>query len=276
MPFQMLPLSVGLVRLEVDASGVAILTLNEPTSKNALSDAMIDALAEARQVIDERDDVRVLVLTGAGACFSAGGNLQDMLEQRGMFSARTAFEGRDRTQDIMQRIPSLLYDISIPTIAAVNGPAVGGGCDAALMCDIRVASPKAVFSEAFLRVGLIPGDGGAWFLPRVVGLSRAMEMSLTCEMVDAEEAFRIGLISRVVAEDELIPAALKLARKIAAQPPYAARLTKRLIRYGAEASLADTLEMSANMQAQALVSDEHRIAVRTLHAHIQSKTRREE
>ncbi len=261
------------VQLALDADGVAVLTLNEPAQRNAMSDAMIEALAVARAAIDARDDVRVLVLTGAGACFSAGGSVQNMLERRGMFSGNTAFEAGDCTRQIMQRIPQLLYDIAIPTIAAVNGPAVGGGCDAALMCDIRLASPKAAFSEAFLRVGLIPGDGGAWFLPRVVGVSRAMEMALTCERVDADEALRIGLVSKVVPADALLAEALALARRIAAQPPYAARLTKRLIRYGAQAGLADTLEMSANMQAQALMSAEHREAVRVLHEALQTRAR---
>jgi enoyl-CoA hydratase/carnithine racemase len=261
-----------LVQLEIEDDVVAVLTLNDPTSRNSLSDEMIEALAAAREQIDAQESLRVLIVTGAGECFSAGGNMDDMLLRRGMFSAQTPFEGREHTMRIMHRIPALIYDIQIPTIAAVNGAAIGGGCDAALMCDIRIASPDAVFSEAFLRVGLIPGDGGAWFLPRIVGMSRAMQMSLTSEMVDADEAYRIGLVSQVVPSEELLPAARALARKIASQPPYATRLTKRLVRYGAQSSLPDTLEMSANMQAQALVSDEHRQAVNKLAERLRPKT----
>lgn len=264
MELNSIALPTDLVQLAVSADGIAMLTFSDPQSKNSLSDEMIEALALARQAIDARTDIRVLIFTGAGSCFSGGGNLDDMLQRRGMFSATTAFEAREQNFRTMHRIPALIYDISIPTIAAVNGPAIGGGCDVALMCDIRVASEKAVFSEAFLRAGLIPGDGGAWFLPRVVGMSHAMEMALTSSMVNAQEAYRIGLVSYVTEADSLIEKAFQLAKNIASQPPYVTRLTKRLMRYGAQANLQDTLEMSANMQAQALVSEEHLHAVQQL------------
>lgn len=261
-------LQTTLVRLECPEPGIARLTLTDPGSNNALSDAMINALAEARQAIDAMEDLRVLILTGQGRCFSSGGSVDDMLERRGMFSSATPFAAREQNYRTMHRIPALIHDIAIPTIAAVNGPAIGGGCDAALMCDIRIASEHAVFSEAFLRAGLIPGDGGAWFLPRVVGLSHAMEMALTSAMIDAEQACSIGLASRVVPSNELEDEAMSLARRIASQPPYVARMTKRLMRFGAQASLADTLEMSANMQAMALTSEEHAAAVRQLAARL--------
>ncbi|MBV6272260.1 enoyl-CoA hydratase/isomerase family protein [Alcaligenaceae bacterium CGII-47] len=251
--------------------GVALLTLTDPATRNSLSDQMIDALQLARSAIDIDSEIRALIITGDGDTFSAGGNLDDMLNGKGMFSAETPFEAREMNFNTMHRIPALIFDIAIPTIAAVNGPAIGGGCDVTLMCDIRLASENAIFSEAFLRVGLVPGDGGAWFLPRIVGLSRAMEMALTSRFVGASDAERIGLVSRTVEHSQLLNEAYALARKIASQPPNITRLTKRLIRFGAESTLSDTLEMSANMQAQAQTSEEHRTAVKNLAAAIASK-----
>jgi enoyl-CoA hydratase/carnithine racemase len=142
-------------------------------------------------------------------------------------------------------------------IAAINGPAIGAGCDLACMCDIRIAGESARFAESFVRVGIVPGDGGAWLLQRIVGISKAAEMTLTGEMIDAADALACGLVSRVVPDAELLSVAMSVAEKIAANPPYAVRMCKRLMRQSQESSLAAVLEMSAAMQALAHETAEH-------------------
>ncbi len=201
-----------------------------------------------------------MVLTGAGPGFCSGGNLKDMRDRTGMFQGSPA-EMRSGYKHGIQRLPLAMHDLEVPAIAAVNGPAVGAGCDLAMMCDIRIASEEARFAESFLRLGLISGDGGAWYLPRVVGLSRAFEMAFTCEPVDARQAERAGFVSRVVGADELIASAMTTARRIAAQPPQALRMMKRLIRHGAESSLAHNLELAAAMQPIAQHAQDHLEAV---------------
>lgn len=259
-----IPLSNDLVRLEECEGGIVVMTMNDPTTRNSLSDRMMDALLEAHDAIEARRHIRAVILTGEGADFSAGGNIDDMTARRGVFASEDPFQARDFNLRLVHKIPRAIYGLGVPTIAAVNGHAIGGGCDVALMCDIRLASERAVFGESFLRVGLVPGDGGAWFLPRVVGLSRAMEMVLTAEFLDAAAAERFGLVSRVVPHDALMNEALRVAARVARHPPTIARMSKTLLRFGAEASLADTLEMTANMQAQAQTSEEHRAAVKRL------------
>jgi enoyl-CoA hydratase/carnithine racemase len=245
-------------------NGIATLTMNDPETRNSMSSQMMNALAAARAEIDDRDDIRVLILTGAGEAFSAGGNMDDMTARKGIFASEDPLWARDVNVSQVHKIPYAIYGIAVPTIAAVNGYAIGGGCDLALMCDIRIASERAVFAESFLRVGLLPGDGGAWFMPRVVGLSRAMEMALTCDFIDAAAAERIGLVSRTVSHEKLLEEAHGTAARIARHPPQIARLTKRLLRFGAHASLEDTLEMTANMQGIAQTSEPHREAAQKL------------
>jgi enoyl-CoA hydratase/carnithine racemase len=183
-----------------------------------------------------------------------------MRDRDGMFAGSPA-EIRTGYLHGVQRIPRAMAALEVPAIAAVNGPAVGAGCDLTLMCDIRIASERAVFAESFVKVGLIPGDGGAWFLPRAIGLSRASEMAFTGEPIDAATALDWGLVSRVVAPDELLPAAHDLARRIAANPPHVLRMTKSLIRQGQHQSLDALLELSAAMQAVAHHTSDHHEAV---------------
>ena len=154
-----------------------------------------------------------------------------------------------------------LYELEVPTIAAVNGAAVGAGLDLACMCDIRIASDKARFAESFVKVGIIPGDGGAWLLPRVVGASKAAELCFTGDMIDAAEAERIGLVSKVVPHDGLMEAAQELANRIAQNPGNALRLTKRLLREGATSTLPQLLQLSAAFQAIIHETEDHREAV---------------
>jgi len=207
--------------------------------------------------------VRCVIITGAGKGFSSGGNLKHMRDRVGIFAGDAAEIAEGYRQGI-QRIPKTLWDLDVPVIAAVNGPAYGAGCDLTLMCDIRIASERAVFAENFVKVGIIPGDGGAWLLPRAVGLSRAAEMSFTGEPIDAQTALEWGLVSRVVPHDELMPAARDLAARIAANPPRQLRMAKRLLREGLHAKIDTLLELSATFQGASHQTADHKEAVNAI------------
>jgi enoyl-CoA hydratase/carnithine racemase len=244
------------VRYEQDG-GVVVLTLNEPSTRNAISPAIVNALVEYTERINADLSVGCVILTGAGKGFSSGGNVKRMKDRTDLFGGSPAEIRRGYLQGI-QRIPLAMYGLEAPSIAAVNGAAVGAGCDLASMCDIRIAARSASFAESFLRVGLVSGDGGAWFLPRAVGMSKACEMTFTGDFVEAEEALRIGLVSRVVDDDTLMEESMALARRIAAQPVHSLRLTKRLLRESQQVSLATALEMASAMQALAQhTKDQH-------------------
>jgi enoyl-CoA hydratase/carnithine racemase len=236
-------------------------TLNRPETRNAITDEESIAAIERFVADANRDhEVRVVILTGAGTAFSSGGNVKHMRDRDGMF-AGTPAEIRQGYRHGVQRIPRAMTSLEVPAIAAVNGPAIGAGCDLTLMCDIRIASERAVFAESFVKVGLIPGDGGAWFLPRAVGASRAAEMAFTGEPIDAATALEWGLVSRVVAPDDLLPVARDLAARIAANPPHVLRMTKSLLQQAQHLSLDAVLELSAGMQALAHHTSDHHEAV---------------
>lgn len=238
---------------------VVTLTLNDPETRNAISDEIIEAIVAAAAEIDADPSVACVVVTGAGESFSSGGNLKEMQRREGHFSD-TGWQARRKYRHGIQKIPLALYELECPTIAAVNGAAVGAGCDLALMCDIRIAADDARFAESFLRVGLVSGDGGAWFLPRVVGISKAYEMTFTGDFLDAGQALADRLVSRVVPRAELLEAARSLAGRIARHPPHALRMTKRLLRRSEAASLDDSLELAAAMQALVLQTEDHKEA----------------
>lgn len=240
--------------------GILAVIMNQPETRNALTGNT--AVQEFVQLCnDVRGDasVKVLILTGAGPVFSSGGNVKDM--QRFFSDALTPDLIREEYRQGIQQIPSALYQLDVPVICAVNGPAIGAGLDLACMCDIRIASETATFAESFVRVGIVPGDGGAWLLPRAVGMAKAAEMAFTGEAIDAQEALACGLVSRVVPAEQLMPAARTLAAKIAANPGAVMRMTKRLMREGQQASLVSLLEMSAGYQAIAHKTADHREAV---------------
>lgn len=243
------------------AQGIVTLTLNQPELRNPISDpAMIDALAGAVQAADTDPETRVIILTGAGSAFSSGGNIAAMKKGGGLRAELPAQTRRNYKLGI-QRIPLLFDSLEVPVIAAVNGAAIGAGCDLACMCDIRIAGASAKFAESFVKLGIVPGDGGAWLLPRIVGYSRAAEMSFTGDLMRADEALACGLVSQVVPDNELLDAARALAARIGANPPHAIRMTKRLLREGRTASLAALLEMSAAFQALAHETADHAEAV---------------
>lgn len=240
---------------------VVTLTLNRPETRNPISESdMVAAIESACARIRDDGSVRAVILTGAGSAFSSGGNVKDMRAREGIFGG-TPSQVREGYRRGIQRIPLALYELEVPTIAAVNGAAVGAGCDLALLCDMRIASENAFFAESFVKVGIIPGDGGSWLLPRVVGLSRAFEMALTGDRVDAATALAWGLVSQVVSPEQLLPAARQLADRVAVNPPLVVRMTKRLIREGMHTSLASSLELSAALQALAHHTRDHEEAV---------------
>ena len=236
------------------------LTMNQPEQRNPLTGntAVPEFLAAIDRIHDDRS-VRCVILTGNGASFSAGGDIRDMQRQ-----AAPGYSEMDIRHDYrrgIQRLTLGLFNLEVPVIAAVNGAAVGAGLDLACMCDIRIASDQAKFAESFVKLGIIPGDGGAWLLPRIVGMSRAAEMVFAGDTINAELALQWGLVSRVVPADELLPAANELAGRIAANPGHAVRMSKRLLREGMHTRLDTLLEMSAAFQSLAHQADDHREAV---------------
>ena len=247
--------------LKIDRDGTILtLTMNQPATRNVLTgNTAIDEFVEACAEVTREKSIRAVILTGAGPVFSAGGNLKHMLRYQ---SERPSGEQvREEYRAGIQRIPKALYNLDVPTIAAVNGPAIGAGLDLATLCDIRIASETATFAESFVKVGIVPGDGGAWLLPRAVGMSKACEMAFTGDAISANEALQCGLVSRVVPADQLLDTAREMARRISANPAAVLRLTKRLLREGERSTLESLLELSASYQALAHQTEEHFEAV---------------
>jgi enoyl-CoA hydratase/carnithine racemase len=240
---------------------VAVLTLNRPDTRNALSgESMFAAFEQWIARLNRDPSVRAAVLTGAGSAFCSGGNVAEMRDRTGMFGG-TPEQIAANYRSGIQRIPRAFQALQVPIIAAVNGPAIGAGNDLACMCDIRIASTNARFAESFVKVGIVPGDGGCWLLPRVIGASHAAEMALTGDTIDAHEAQRIGLVSRVVPPEALMDTALALALRIAANPPQVLRWTKQLLLEGRTGTLDDALDSAARLQGQAHHTDDHAEAV---------------
>ncbi len=240
---------------------ILVLTMSQPQTRNALTgNSAVEEIVQACAQVTRDRGIRVVVLTGADPVFSSGGNVKDM--QRYEKEGLSPEVIREEYRNGIQRLPKALYNLDVPVIAAVNGPAVGAGLDLACMCDMRIASEKATFAESFVKVGIVPGDGGAWLLPRVVGMSKASEMAFTGDALDAQEALACGLVSRVVPHERLMEEGLKLAARVAANPGGVLRMTKRLLREGERSTLESLLEMSAGYQAIAHMTSDHREAVR--------------
>ncbi len=244
--------------LELERRGaVAVLTLNRPEAMNALgAPGDGDAVAAACAEVNADRGLRCAVLTGAGRAFSAGGDVKAMKAREGAFGGGPV-EVREGYRTNIHRIVRAIYGLEIPCVAAVNGAAIGLGCDVACMADIRIAADTARFGVTFLKLGIIPGDGGAWLLPRIVGMSRACELLFTGEVIDAATAVAWGLISRAVPPEALMDEALALAERIAAQPPHALRLAKTLLKQGQSASYDTIMEMSAAAQAISHMTQDH-------------------
>ncbi|MEL6568753.1 MAG: crotonase/enoyl-CoA hydratase family protein [Pseudomonadota bacterium] len=236
---------------------IATITLNRPEILNPLGQAGDgEAVRAICQEIEADTAIRCAILTGAGRAFSAGGDVKAMKERSGAFGG-SPYDVREGYRRNIHLIVKSLYNLEVPLIAAVNGAAIGLGCDVACMADIRIASDKAKFGVTFLKLGLIPGDGGAWLMPRIVGASRAAELLFTGKVIDAATAAEWGLISRAVDPDSLMEEAMALATSIAAQPPQSLRLAKTLLRHGNTASYETIMEMSAASQALMHHTEDH-------------------
>lgn len=241
--------------------GIVTVRMNHPDTRNALTTTeQIQEFVDLCAAVRRDKSVRVMVLTGNGRAFCAGGNVKDMHERAGIF-AGSPYELRNTYRDGIQRIPLALYDLDIPVVAAVNGPAIGAGLDLACMCDIRLASTSAVFAESFVRLGIVPGDGGAWLLPRIIGVPKASLMSFTGDTIDANKALEWGLVEQVCAHETLMAEARSLAERIASNPGHSLRLCKRLLREGQHMRLDSLLELSAAYQSLAHHTEDHQEAV---------------
>ena len=241
---------------------IAILTLRHPDVLNAIT-SLEDCrdIVTAIEMMDQDDTVSALILTGEGRAFSAGGNIQAMKDRTGIGPQATPAATRLNYRRGIQRIPRAFQDCEIPIIAAVNGFAIGVGCDFACFCDIRIAAESASFASSFIKLGLVPGDGGAWALPRAVGFARAAELMLTGDTITAAEALAMGLVSRVVPDAALLDEAMAIAERIAANPPRSIRVVKRLLVEAQNMRLDQVLEMSAAFQALVHETPDHQEAV---------------
>ena len=239
---------------------IVTLTMNEPEKRNPLSgNSSLTELVAAAERIHDDQSVRCVILTGNGPSFSAGGDIRVMKQQAS--PEVTEMELRHFYRRGIQRVAQALFNLEVPLIAAINGHAMGAGLDLACLCDIRVASDKAKMAASFIKVGIVPGDGGAWLLPRVVGLSRATELLLTGRTLDAQQALAWDLVSHVVPHEQLLPFARNLAQEIAQHAAHGVRLTKRLIREGQRAPFDTVLELSAVYQAVSHKTADHSEAV---------------
>jgi enoyl-CoA hydratase/carnithine racemase len=248
--------------LKLEKNGpVAILTINRAEQRNILGEPGDGVLfAEAVKAINADAAIRCVVLTGAGPVFSAGGNVKAMQEKTGLFAGSPAEIAAAYQRDI-HGVVKALWGIEVPSIAAINGAAVGLGNDVACLADIRIAADTAVFSVPFLKLGLVPGDGGSWLLPRVIGMARAAELFFTAETIDAATALQWGLVSRVVPLAVLMEEAHGLAVTIARQPAAVLRQTKALMRQALTADFAAVMAASAEAQGHAHASTDHASAL---------------
>lgn len=241
---------------------VAVLTIDSPATMNAIGTLEeCDALVAAIEAVGADRGISCFVLTGTGAAFSAGGNLKAMQERTGIGPQDQPDSTRANYRRGVQRITEAFLRCEVPAIAAVNGHAIGLGLDLACLCDVRLAAESARFAASFIKVGLVPGDGGAWSLQKIVGYATAAELFLTGDRFDAARAKEIGLVSQVVPDDQLLPEAQALAARIATNPARALRLTKRLLREAQTARMSEILELSAAFQALAHETKDHAEAV---------------
>lgn len=241
---------------------VAIVTLNRPETRNAIAtqEDCDDIAAALRRANDDRE-VSVVILTGAGQAFCAGGDLKAIRERTGIGPRATPDDTRANYRRGVHAAIKALAEIEVATIAAINGHAIGLGLDIGVICDLRIAAASAKMASSFVKVGIIPGDGGAWILTNAIGATRAAELVLTGDTIDAETALKMGVVNAVAPDDQLMAEAKKLAARIAVNPPRTIRLAKRLLREAQHSRLHDVLELSAAFQALAHETADHKEAV---------------
>jgi 2-(1,2-epoxy-1,2-dihydrophenyl)acetyl-CoA isomerase len=244
--------------LEVE-EGVAVITLSRPEALNALDLQLKAELASALADVAQRTDIRAVLVTGSGRAFCAGGDITQMDPDR------EPRESRRRMLKLLREVFIPLARLEKPVVAAVNGHAHGAGCSLAMACDIVIAGRGAQFSLAFARLGLIPDSGALYFLPRLVGVSRAKELVFSARRFGAEEARDLGLVHRVVEDDELLAVAMEQARRFAAGPSVALGMAKRLLDQSPILSLEDMAELESYGQALAVSTADHGEGVRAFH-----------
>ena len=232
---------------------VATITLNFPEKLNAFNNEMLHAWAERLRECRDREDVRVIVVTGAGRGFCSGGDTGGM----GASDKTSPRQAKDNLQQNIHPIALTLETIDKPVICALNGVAAGAGLDMALHCDIRYAAASARFAETYTRVGLVPGNGAAWFLPRIVGVQKALEMLWTADFVNAEQAKEIGLVLDVFPDDVFMDEVMKIAKKIAHNAPISVRYIKRLVYQGQTMDLRTHFDQVSSHMIVARTSSDH-------------------
>ena len=247
-------------RLDVDGR-VATLTFDRDDVRNELTGTrLVDDIVAVVDWLNRDESVSALILTGAGAAFSAGGNIKHMQARSGTFGG-DVYAVQKNYREGIQRVALAMHRLEIPAIAAINGSAIGAGFDLTCMCDLRLASRTAQMGETFVNLGIIPGDGGAWLLQRAIGYQRAAELTFTGRVFGADEALAMGLVLSVSEPEALLPNARALAEKIAAKPPQALRLAKRLMKQAQRLELPDFLDLCAVYQGMCHNSADHLEAV---------------
>lgn len=234
---------------------VQIITLNRPEKKNAFDSQMIDEWVAALEDAEKNDDVHVIVVTGSGNAFCAGGDVG------GMKQDQKPLDNKNKLWKNIHRIPLALKKIDKPVIAAINGPAVGAGLDMALMCDIRTMIDESKVSEGYIKVGLVPGDGGAFFLPPIVGEAKAFELLWTGNFINSKEALSLGMVNHVYTKEEFMKKTMDLAEQIASGPQIAIRMTKRAVRYSRTMELEPALDLISSHYAIIKETEDHKEGV---------------
>lgn len=251
---------------------IGVIKLNRPDSMNAFSENMIVSWLEALEEIKYRDDITVGIVTGNGKAFCAGGDLKALINgdgfmgnpsQKGIFSDSPQHV-KNNLWEYIQRIPLKMEEIDKPIIAAINGPAMGAGLDIALMCDIRFCSDKAKLGEAYINAGIVPGDGGAYYLPKIVGYDKALDLLWTGKVITAQEAKEIGLVTQVFPHENLFDETMQYAEYLAVGPKNIRRMIKRAVYESSSMTLKQSLDYVSSLMAIAVFLPDHKIALETL------------
>lgn len=235
--------------------GVCVIILNRPKQKNAFNKLMIDQWVEALDHAKRNDDIKVILITGKENAFCSGGDINDM--QANSVPAQT----KDYLWRNVHRVALTIHDIDKPIICAINGIAVGAGLDMALMADIRIMAETAKVSEGYINIGLIPGDGGAYYLPRIVGYSKALELLWSGDFISANEAKEMGLVNMVYPSEGFFEKSLEYAKVLAAKPQIAVRLIKRTVKQSIKSDLSSSLDLVSSHFAIVKSTEDHKEAV---------------
>jgi enoyl-CoA hydratase/carnithine racemase len=253
-------------------NGIARITLNRPDKLNAFSTEMIDLWISALETVRDDEDIRVMVLTGNGRAFCSGGDIKAMVSGEGFMKnnseagdlVSTALARKNSLWKRVQRIPLLMQEIDKPTIAVLNGLALGAGLDMALQCDIRIAADSSKMAESYVKAGIVPGDGGAYLLPRIVGVDKALEMLWMGDTLSAKEALQIGLVTRVVSDDDLKDYVEKYIERLASGPRHTMRFAKRAVYQGLQMDLRSSLDYISSAMGIVTELEDYQEGVRAI------------